>query len=565
MPEAFQKIGHYDVIGKLGEGGMGVVYKGRDAAIGRQVAIKMMIGDFIKNAELRERFAREARAAGNLQHPNIVTIHELGEQEGAPYIVMEFLEGEPLDHIIAAQRPMLLANKLDIIIQVLDALEYAHQRGIVHRDIKPANVMVLNQGGIKLVDFGIARLGGQKLTRTGTVMGTINYMSPEQINGKTVDGRADVFSTGVMLFELISGSLPFEGEDTTQTMFKILTAPVPPLVEMLPECPPQVQAVLERALAKDRERRYRAAAEMEQDLVAVRQQLAAGAPMKTTRAATAAANGAFAPTVMQGNTQAPQPAMTMVQGSVAPAPAATMVQGSAAAAPTMVTTSQPISQLTAPAAIIASTPPVEKKKSSAGLIIATVLVVVLGGGGYFGYKKFASAPADAAQQVVTNTTTAGGTAAPAGTQSAANGREQVSAEEAFRKGDSLLREDPKQAAQWYEQAVAKNHPGAMAKLAKMYLFGSGVDANPTRAASLLQKAADLREPNAILDLARAYRDGSGVGKDTAAAYKWYTIAMNFDPAKSSAEGERSLIENSLSKDQIAGATRDAIAWLAAHK
>jgi serine/threonine protein kinase len=163
--ETLSKIGKYDVVDVLGRGGMGVVYKATDPGIGRLVAIKMMSLSFAENPDLLKRFYREAQSTGLLQHPNIVIVHELGDQNGSPYLVMEYLEGEGLDKIIAARRPMSLVQKLEIIIQVCNALNYAHTRGVVHRDIKPANVVVLKDGGIKLVDFGIARISGDALTR----------------------------------------------------------------------------------------------------------------------------------------------------------------------------------------------------------------------------------------------------------------------------------------------------------------------------------------------------------------------------------------------------------------
>src|SRR5579864_1838471 len=186
------KIGKYDVIEVLGKGGMGVVYKAMDNRIGRLVAIKMMTGGFADNPDLLKRFYREAQATGMLEHPNIVIVYELGDQDGNPYMVMQYLEGEPLDKMIQQRREIPMVEKLGYIIQACNGLNYAHQRGLVHRDIKPANLMVLKDGSCKLVDFGIARLGDTSLTRTGQVVGTIHYMSPEQINAQVVDGRTDI-------------------------------------------------------------------------------------------------------------------------------------------------------------------------------------------------------------------------------------------------------------------------------------------------------------------------------------------------------------------------------------
>src|SRR5262249_3160547 len=260
------KIGKYEVVEILGKGGMGVVYKAMDNLIERLVAIKMMTGGFTENPDLLKRFYREAKSTGMLQHPNIVIVYELGEHEGSPYLVMEFLEGEPLDKIIASRRDVSMVEKLGYIIQCCTGLAYAHQRGIVHRDIKPANLMVLKDGNCKIVDFGIARIGDNSMTRTGQVVGTITYMSPEQINAQVVDGRTDIFSAGVMLYELLTGILPFEGKDTASTLLKIIHEPPPPLSNYIQNYPPDLDEVIKKALSKDREERYATAEDFAFDL-----------------------------------------------------------------------------------------------------------------------------------------------------------------------------------------------------------------------------------------------------------------------------------------------------------
>jgi serine/threonine-protein kinase len=194
-----KQIGKYDVLEVLGRGGMGVVYKAMDSRIKRLVAIKMMTGEVAKDPDYLKRFYREAQSTGILQHPNIVVVYDLGDEEGNPYLVMEYLEGITLDKVIAARSELLIYDKLNILIQVLEGLAYAHQRGIVHRDIKPQNIMVLRDRTVKIVDFGIARMGNTGLTKTGQVIGTITYMSPEQINAAAVDGRSDIFSAAVVL------------------------------------------------------------------------------------------------------------------------------------------------------------------------------------------------------------------------------------------------------------------------------------------------------------------------------------------------------------------------------
>jgi tetratricopeptide (TPR) repeat protein len=256
---AVQKIGKYDVLEVLGQGGMGIVYKAVDPAIGRQVAIKMMTGGFAENPDLLRRFQREAQSAGSLQHPNIVIIYELGTHEGNPYMAMEFLGGESLESLIQKRVKMPLVEKLGIMVEILEGLHYAHSHGIIHRDVKPANVMVLKDGHVKLVDFGIARIADNSMTKTGQIVGTINYMSPEQFNGHVVDARSDVFSAGVLLYEFLTGTLPFDGNETPTVILKILNEQPAPLKEHIPNVPPDLEEAVRRALTKDREERWQTA------------------------------------------------------------------------------------------------------------------------------------------------------------------------------------------------------------------------------------------------------------------------------------------------------------------
>jgi len=251
---------------------MGTVYKGTDPRIGRLVAVKVLTAA-ADDPDLLLRFYREAKYTGSLQHQNIVTVYELGHQEGIPYLVMEYLEGCSLDAIIASGRPMPIAEKLRIILQVCSGLSYAHKRDLVHRDIKPANIVILENGTAKIVDFGIARLGGNKLTRTGHVVGSLNYMSPEQLSGNVeVDLRTDVYSTGVVLYQLLTGALPFEGDTTAGTLMKIVQEPPPPLGKYLKDCPPDLEAITQKALAKKREERYSSADDFALDVGRLQQQ-----------------------------------------------------------------------------------------------------------------------------------------------------------------------------------------------------------------------------------------------------------------------------------------------------
>ncbi len=273
-----RKIGKYEITGILGRGGMGVVYRAEDKRIGRKVAIKTLTEGFSGQPEMLERFYREAQA-GILQHPNIVIVYDLGDEDGVPFIVMEFVEGEPLDKIIASGRQLSLIEKLSIIEQVCAALGYAHQRGVVHRDIKPANVIVQPGGHAKIVDFGIARVQSSShetgLTRTGNVIGTIHYIAPERLKGRPFDGRSDIFSTGVMLYLLLTGQLPFTGEDMT-VLQKLVNEPHPPLHTFLAKYPPALDGIVDRALAKDPDQRYATAEEFAADLHALGEELKKG-------------------------------------------------------------------------------------------------------------------------------------------------------------------------------------------------------------------------------------------------------------------------------------------------
>src|SRR4051812_17714564 len=265
--DTITKIGKYDVTEVLGQGGMGIVYKGVDPAIGRKVAIKMMTGGFAENPDLLKRFQREAQSAGTLQHPNIVIIYELGTHDnGNPYMAMEYIDGESLETMVHNRKRMSLVEKCEIMVQALNGLQYAHSHGIVHRDIKPGNIMVLKDGSVKIVDFGIARISDNSMTKTGQIVGTINYMSPEQFNGHIVDGRSDIFSAGVLLYEFLTGVLPFDGAETPSVILKILNEPPPPLKNHLQNFPPELEEVMNRSLAKDREERYASAEDFAFDL-----------------------------------------------------------------------------------------------------------------------------------------------------------------------------------------------------------------------------------------------------------------------------------------------------------
>jgi serine/threonine-protein kinase len=256
-----QKIGRYEILEEIGRGAMGVVYRARDPNIGRLLAIKTIrmaeLSDPVESARLRERLRREAHSAGILSHPGIVVVYDVGQEGELAFIAMELVPGRSLESLLAHGPPLSRETILSILRQTAAALDYAHRKGIVHRDIKPANLLISEDGVVKITDFGVAKISSsQQLTIAGTVLGTPNYMSPEQVQGKPVDGRADQFALAVIAYELLTGKKPFTGETLTTVLYKIVAEPPPPPHEINPSLPWPVSLVLNRALAKDPEERY---------------------------------------------------------------------------------------------------------------------------------------------------------------------------------------------------------------------------------------------------------------------------------------------------------------------
>ena len=284
MLETPRTIGRYEVIDRVGRGGMGVLYRGRDPVLDREVAIKVMAGDFSTDESARTRFFREARAAARLQHRNIVTIYEFAEDNGTPYIAMEFLRGQTLQQRVQVPPPLTTVQKLDVVTQLLTGLHYAHEQGIVHRDVKPANVWLLEDGTVKLLDFGIAKIAASTMTSAGSVLGSAFYMAPEQVAGREVDGRADVFAAGVVLFELLSSHRPFEAESPTAVMMKIVNEDPQSLTKFCPDLPPALVAAVMKALSKEPSMRYAHAGDFGAELKLLRLSAERGSETMMTEA-----------------------------------------------------------------------------------------------------------------------------------------------------------------------------------------------------------------------------------------------------------------------------------------
>jgi serine/threonine-protein kinase len=265
-----ERIGHYRVTGRIGRGAMGVVYSGRDERTGRAVALKVMMADLEGDAETRERFSREANVAGKMLHRNVINVYEMGEEDGRLYMVMELLEGETLGDYMKRVGQLPLEHALDLMMQVCEGLAIAHAHAIVHRDIKPGNLFVLRDGGLKILDFGVARLANLSMTASGFIVGTPDFMSPEQARGREIDQRSDVFSAGAVFYYMLSGTKPFTAPDLPAVLHKVNSVDPAPLAPE--QCPPGLWRILMKALAKPSAARYADMGQLLADLVRFEQE-----------------------------------------------------------------------------------------------------------------------------------------------------------------------------------------------------------------------------------------------------------------------------------------------------
>jgi serine/threonine-protein kinase len=271
-----EQIGKYKILEKIGEGAMGEVYKAHDPVLNRFVAIKTISAELGADDTLRKRFEREAQSAARLNHPNIITVFDYGEEQGKIYMSMELLDGSDMKQAIARRAPLSLDEKLSIVDQIAEGLAFAHAHDIVHRDLKPANVHLLSNGQAKIMDFGLARLGGSEMTRVGMVMGTPHYMSPEQVRGERADARSDVFALGCVFYELLTYRKPFDADSMHSVLFKVMQEEPPPVHELTPGVPSVLAQVVQRAMAKDPSQRFQNASEFRSSLHRAMQAVAAG-------------------------------------------------------------------------------------------------------------------------------------------------------------------------------------------------------------------------------------------------------------------------------------------------
>jgi len=515
-------IGRYRVLDRIGGGGMGTVYRARDPQIDRTVAIKVLNTD---DEELRARFRQEVRVAGTLTHSNIVTIYDYGEENGRPFIVMEFVDGRVLSDLWRDHRAFTLKEKLRLTQQLCAALDYAHAHGIVHRDVKPANLMIDRHGDLKIVDFGIARIGDVQLTRTGEVLGTLKYMSPEQIEGHMVDRRADIFAVGAVVYELLSSRAAFEGDTPSQTMRAILNDQPIALARLCPELDPAFDRILRTAMEKDASRRYQTLAQFAADLSRVKiADTAVDAPTgtlvinrtnapaaSTTRSWSNAA--AIAGVVIAAGIVAwlavhmrTSPGATtesrVIQQATPPPPAPAPVPA-AAAPPTTTpptttppTTTPPTKTVTQPSPAPAVTQPVTKPVA-------------------LPKPKPRPTPYEEAQAILAGSPDGSDLLKAVGLLDAACDKGENAA--CLRGGllyrDNAAVRNPATAARMFQRGCDAALAEACYDLALEYARGGAVSKDDARAAALFERACEGGIAPACTSLARAYQQGRGVPRN----------------------------------------------------
>jgi len=387
------QVGKYQIVEKIGVGGFGSVYKGRDPFIKRNVAIKTCQSD---EDEIKKRFFREAEFAGNLQHRNITTIYDFGvTDEGVPYIVQEFLTGEDLDKQIKRKDQAPLAHKVRILIDITDGLGFAHQNGIVHRDIKPSNIRILEDGTVKIMDFGIAKsmVSQSTLTQTGITLGTASYLAPEQIRGEPVDARTDIFSLGVLAYEFLTFQKPFTGDHISTVLYKILNENPPPPQEMDPNVPPALSALVMRALEKNMTKRQASCYELRDELKQIMDQLAPAPPPSGTSlpvsageydATVATPTGGFSRST--SSTSVPAPTQSRAIASTEMRPATSSIRAGGVQGNTSSLAQMRIRQEDSLVSDIRSTEPDKPADDGGALkvfLAALLLVLAVGGGAFY--------------------------------------------------------------------------------------------------------------------------------------------------------------------------------------